>query len=55
MPFFKNDSEKVHTANNSMHSLDIVFGNTITNRGLWPPHLPDLILDDVLFMGYVNG
>jgi len=30
------------TVNNSMHCLHSVFGDRITSKGLWPPHLPDL-------------
>lgn len=36
MVFFQQGS-----ASNSVCSSESIFGTIITNRGLWPPHLPD--------------
>jgi hypothetical protein len=42
MALISKDNAANLNENNSMHCLHSVSGERITNKGLWPPHLPDL-------------
>jgi hypothetical protein len=52
--WFQQDNAPAHTANATLHHLQLYFGDRVISRGLWPPRSPDLSPPDFFLWGFLK-
>ncbi|GFU28431.1 DDE_3 domain-containing protein [Trichonephila clavipes] len=52
---YKQDGGTCQTSRESMEILTEIFDDRVISKGLWPPRLPDLQIQDFFLWGYLKN